>query len=249
MTNERSRILEVVRKQLSIDMNCSNAHFTQDGVFFCEARLLEGRRPFTRQTPFLEIATMGKGVVVSADAGVLQWVAPALENRTREDIFVAPFLYGHSIYYTPESIQPAATCSVDGFVFRDAEGPEIHGLYRYPGFENALGYDTNHPRPDVLATYAVYGNEIAAVAGASADCDILWQIGIDVLPAYRNKGLATILVRRLVSMIQSHGVVPYYGAASSNIASQAVAFRSGLIPTWMCSYHNTLDGTFPFQKA
>lgn len=92
----------------------------------------------------------------------------------------------------------------------------------------------------------MHDNNIVAMAGASADSDLMWQIGIDVLSKFRNKGFATSLVSNLALMIMERGIAPYYGTASSNIASQFVAYRSGFIPTWMCSYKNTFDGTAPY---
>jgi hypothetical protein len=69
-----------------------------------------------------------------------------------------------------------------------------------------------------------------------------------VLPQFRGRGIAACLVGRLCGMILERGVVPYYGAASSNLPSQAVAYRSGLAPAWMCSYKNTLDGKGPYGQ-
>ncbi len=246
MEFNKSNILEIVRKQLAIDMNCNTNDFVKDGIVFCEAKLNEGRRMFDRQTPFLEIATMGKSIVVSADSDILTKVKPLLENKTREDIFVAPFILGHSLYYIPDCKRIKKLPSIDGFDIYIKEEEEIHELYKVSGFKNAIQYDINHPRPDVIAIYAMYGNEIVAMAGASADSNLMWQIGIDVLPRFRNKGLATNLVSNLAMMIMERGIVPYYGTASSNIASQSVAYRSGFIPTWMCSYKNTFDGTTPY---
>ena len=163
-----------------------------------------------------------------------------MENKTREDIFAAPFIFGHSLYYTLDCYRLKKLPMPDGYSFYIKEGKEIHDLYKFPGFENAIQYDENYPRPDVIAVYAKYGNEIVAVAGASYDSSLMRQIGIDMLPKFRNKGLATCLVSNLAILIMERGVLPYYGAASSNIASQSVAYRSGFMPTWMCSYKNIL---------
>jgi len=38
----------------------------------------------------------------------------------------------------------------------------------------------------------------------------MWQIGIDVLEDYRNKGIAKSLVSNLAIMIMERGIVPYY---------------------------------------
>ncbi|MBL4932024.1 GNAT family N-acetyltransferase [Clostridium paridis] len=244
---DKSKILEIVRKQLSIDMNCNTEDFDKGEIVFSESKLNKGRRMFDRQSPFLEIATMGKSVVVTADRDILVKIKPLLENKTREDIFVAPFIFGHSLYYIPDCKRLKKLPLPNGFEFCLKEGKEIHELYKILGFENALQYDINHPRPDVIALYATCGSEIVAMAGASADSNLMWQIGIDVIPKFRNKGLATSLVSNLAIMIMEQGVVPYYGAASSNIASQSVAYRSGFTPTWMCTYKNTFDGTAPYD--
>ena len=235
----KSKMLEIVRKQLSIDMNCNIEDFIKDGIVFCEAKSNEGRRMFDRQSPFLEITTMGKGIVVSADSDVLTKVKPLLEAKRRDDLFAAPFIYGHSLYYIPDCERIKRLPYPENFTFHVKEGKEIHELYKLSGFENAIMYDVNHPRPDVIAIYAMYGNEIVAMAGASADSSLMWQIGIDVFPQFRNRGLAVALVSNLAIMIMERGIVPYYGTASSNIASQAVAYRSGFVPTWMCSFKNT----------
>ncbi len=236
MVLDKKGMLDIVRKQLAVDMNCDPRDFLHDGVVFTKAALLEGRRLIQRQTPHLEIATMGKGIVVSGDDSVLEKVRPILENKRRDDLFSAPFLYGHSLYYIPDGPDVKELPCPEGFALVSAEGAQIHKLYTVPGFENAIQYDPNHPRPDVLVLYALRGNEIAGMAGASADCKTMWQIGIDVKEPYRGCGLAACLVSRLAAMIMQRGIVPFYGTSSSNIASQAVAHRSGFSPAWMCNY-------------
>jgi hypothetical protein len=245
----RLKALEIVRQQLALDMNCNAQDFLADGVRFCEGKLNEGRRMFERQAPYLEIATMGKGIVISSDASILEKIKHVIENKSRDDLFFAPFVYGHSLYYIPDYKVIKGLPCPEGFTFHVKEGEEIHALYEVPGFNNAIQYDKNHPRPDILVTYVMKDNEIVAMAGASVDSKTMWQIGIDVMPAFRNAGLATCLVSNLAVMIIERGIVPYYGAASSNIASQAVAYRSGFAPTWMCTYKNILDGKSPYGSG
>ncbi len=245
----KPEMLAIVRRQLAVDMNCGAEDFLREGIVFCEAGLNEGRRMLDRQSPYFEIATMGKGVVVSAAADILKKVKPLLENKAREDVLAAPFLYGHSLYYIPDSDRITKLPCPDGLTFRVAEGNEIHQLYELVGFPNAIQYDKARPRPDVLVTYAMQGSQIVGMAGASADSQTMWQIGIDVFPQYRNKGLAACLVSNLAVMIMERGIVPYYGTASSNIPSQSVAHRSGFAPAWMCSYKNILDGNSPYQDS
>jgi hypothetical protein len=247
MDFNREKILEIVRQQLALDMNCDAQDFLNDGIVFCRAKLNEGRRMFERQTPYLEIATMGKGIVVSGDEDILGKIEPIIMNKSRDDLFFAPFLHGHSLYYVPDCKTIRKLPCPNEYTFHVKEGKEIHELYKLPGFNNAIQYDKNHARPDCLVTYAMKGKDIVGMAGASVDSKIMWQIGIDVLPPFRNVGIASCLVSNLAVMIMEHDAVPYYGTASSNIPSQTVAFRSGLIPTWMCSYKNTFDGKSPYN--
>lgn len=71
------------------------------------------------------------------------------------------------------------------------------------------------------------------MAGASADCDTMWQIGIDVLPEYRRQGVASALTSQLALEILSRGMVPFYCAAWSNLKSVRNAIKSGFRPAWV----------------
>lgn len=78
------------------------------------------------------------------------------------------------------------------------------------------------------------------MAGASKTYEKLWQIGIDVLPNYRNLGLASYLVNKLTFEILERGEVPSYDIIVSNLASQRVAQQSRYAPVrvsdWQCNF-------------
>ena len=185
---------------------------------------------------------MGKAIVVSATPIILNAVKPMLTGKNRDEAFELPFIYGHNLYYLPdlELIKPLA--EPVGFLYDMAEADDIPPLYRLEGFHNALQYDAGHPRPDVLAVFAKKDGNIAGMAGASADCARMWQIGMDVLPKYRHNGLAAYLVNWLTLEVMKRQMVPYYGTAPSNIASQRVAHRAGYCPSWICAYKGKFDG-------
>ncbi len=61
----------------------------------------------------------------------------------------------------------------------------------------------------------------------------MWQIGVDVLPDYRQRGVASALTSRLAREILQRGKVPFYCSAWSNIRSARNAIRSGLFPAWV----------------
>ena len=58
-----------------------------------------------------------------------------------------------------------------------------------------------------------------------ADFDSMWQIGIDVLPEYRQKGIASALTSRLAVETLARGKVPFYCCAWSNIKSARNVLR------------------------
>lgn len=248
MEFNNDRISEIVRYQLSIDLNCKISDLLNDRTIFCESGLNNGRRMFERQKPFIEAATMGNGIVVSADTDIVVEIEALLRDKLRDDLFFAPIFYGHSIYFIPDCETITNLTSPKQFSFHIKEGRQIYDLYSIPGFNNAIQYDRDHARPDVLVIYAMKDDKIAGMAGASQDSKLMWQIGVDVLPEYRNTGIASYLVNRLAIMIMEHGAVPYYGTASSNIPSQMTAHRSFLKPAWMCTYKNILDGKSPYSR-
>ena len=61
----------------------------------------------------------------------------------------------------------------------------------------------------------------------------MWQIGIDVLPEYRNRGVASALTSALAVEILCRNKVPFYCCAWSNLASARNAMRSGFSPAWV----------------
>lgn len=86
---------------------------------------------------------------------------------------------------------------------------------------------------DVLGVGAYDGEKLIGLAACSADCDSMWQIGIDVFPDYRRQGIASALTSRLAMEILDRGRVPFYCAAWSNIRSVRNAISSGFRPAWV----------------
>ena len=107
---------------------------------------------------------------------------------------------------------------------------DFQDLY-LPEWSNALCESRKHL--DVLGVGAYDGNRLVGLAGASADCDTMWQIGIDVLPEYRRQGIASVLTSRLALEILARGKVPFYCAAWCNVKSVRNAIKSGFRPAWV----------------
>ena len=113
-------------------------------------------------------------------------------------------------------------------------------------YSNALGFSVTRPDVLVLAAYPVDEDASGAPAagespaladpiamvGVSDDSPIMRQIGIDVLPAWRGAGIASVLVRDAARLTMAEGYLPFYGTSPSHILSQRVAMNAGLVPTW-----------------
>ena len=74
--------------------------------------------------------------------------------------------------------------------------------------------------------------KLIGLAACSADCPEMWQIGIDVLPEYRRKGIAAALTSRLAVEILNRDKVPFYCCAWCNLPSARNAVKSGFRPAW-----------------
>ena len=117
-------------------------------------------------------------------------------------------------------------------------------------YSNALGFSVTRPDVLVLAAYPVEENaskapdapaagesapalaDPIAMVGLSDDSPIMRQIGIDVLPAWRGAGIASVLVRDAARLTLAEGYLPFYGTSPSHMLSQRVAMNAGLVPTW-----------------
>ena len=127
-------------------------------------------------------------------------------------------------------------------------------------YSNALGFSVTRPDVLVLAAYPVdeqapdtpaSGESPAladpiAMVGLSDDSPIMRQIGIDVLPAWRGAGIASVLVRDAARLTLAEGHLPFYGTSPSHMLSQRVAMNAGLVPTWW-EYVSTSRNDLPMD--
>jgi GNAT superfamily N-acetyltransferase len=246
MAEDRAATLRIVRIVLAADYACAESALSEEGLTVADAEKRPGRRRFPRPGRPLQVVTMGAGVVVSCHPERAAWLRSTLAELPRDAIFSAPalgelaryvafdrqILRGPNLQFVcaPDTFRPAAV--PDGIAISIREDDAIAELYRHEGFGHALAYRHNPHRPDVVATVASRGGAILGIACASADSDLLWQIGIDVVPAARGAGIGRALVGRLTARIFERGRVPYYATAISNLRSSSVALGLGYVPAW-----------------
>ena len=136
----------------------------------------------------------------------------------------------------PDDFEPARGTIEPDIDLEIYTGDSISELFQYPGFDYAIRYQPDDDRPNVLATVARAGEQVIGMAGATADSDCLWQVGIRVLDPWHGRGIGRHLVSRLTQAILAAGKIPYYSTWAANIASQRLAHSVGYRPTWVELY-------------
>lgn len=116
------------------------------------------------------------------------------------------------------------------YELRVLQPADFAGLYT-EAWSNALCAERAHL--DLLAVGAYDGDTLVGLAGCSADGENMWQIGVDVLPAYRRQGVAAAITSRLAVEALKRDKVPFYCAAWSNIPSVRNAIKCGFRPAWV----------------
>ncbi len=233
-----------LKEQLALELNCAPEDFSWEENVITGPVLHENRRKFSDQPFFLQMATFGAGAVISADERLHPWLREWTKGKRGFWLFEQHnYLeldrllrgYGYKMALTHHMFTPTTEIAAveTGFPVRWLEQGDIPPFYGREEFSNALCDRFRPERPDVLAVAALDGEEIMGMAGCSADTPELWQIGIDVLPRYRGRGIGKTLVALLRNEALRRGALPYYGTSLSNIASWRVALASGFLPTWV----------------
>ncbi len=226
----KQEMMTRVYRQLAVDYNCKPEDFSKTGVIFTVAEKQHGRREMPFVTPRLEIITMGKSTVVNSSKNIMHYVQRKFKGKSSYEILTSKLVYGVNPYYLPD-VDNIGIVDNNLYEFKILDS-NIRSLYESRGFNNALQYNKDSKRPEMLAAIACDGSKPVGIACASADSKIMWQIGVDVLPEYRGNGIAVKLVNMLTIEVLNCDVVPYYTTDCANINSQKVAIKSGYIPAW-----------------
>ncbi|MFV0412264.1 MAG: GNAT family N-acetyltransferase [Oscillospiraceae bacterium] len=149
-----------------------------------------------------------------------------LENGLKQNGYC---LQRQKLYFLPsEQLRPKA--APQNIELRWYNRQQLEEFPLVPEYAKALEH--NPERPDSLGVAAVKNGNILGLAGASADYETMWQIGIDVLPEGRGQEIAPLLVSQLAFRILELGKIPFYGTAASHLISQNVAWKAGFFPAW-----------------
>ena len=235
--------------QLALDFCCSEDAVSDRYNHFTNYQPLPGRRRFerTERDCFLKIAVYGGKLLVTGREDIVSELERRYWNTGGAWFFEYPTMREldglfHEYGYTLHTMHPFYIADKKSELPDDPgrdytcvryEAVEIEQFRGDERFDEAFAFSPC--APDVLAYAAVRKSDgaILGMAGASADSPFLWQIGINVIPEARGRGVACDLVARLKNEILDLGYLPYYGMSVSHTASQNVALNAGFRPAWV----------------
>ncbi len=239
-TNED--ILHIAMDQSAVDANCRAEDFLRTENVVVTSIADPGARKYLSLPFDCHLISYGNNIVASVNEKYRAAVTDYVNRFPAEHCFETPNLHvlndalqkdGLRVCYMAEYFLPdlgaleAFDCPYEMKLLH----PEDFGPLYIPAWSNALC--EKRRELDVLGVGAYDGETLVGLAGCSADCEGMWQIGVDVLPAYRRYGVASALTSRLAVEILKRDKVPFYCAAWSNIKSVRNAIRSGFRPAWV----------------
>lgn len=240
MTNQE--IYRIAREQSAIDSSCAAEDFLSRENKVVISQKHEQARKYLELPFFCDLTSYGTNIVASVSEKIAGETQRYIDRYAVEHCFETPNLYilnealqKHEMavcfmaeYFLPDAdLLRVLPCAYETRVLESADFGDLY----VPQWSNAL---CEHRRElDVLGVGAFDGGRLIGLAGCSADCENMWQIGVDVLPEYRRKGIAAALTSRLAAEILGRGKVPFYCCAWSNVKSAGNAVKSGFRPAWV----------------
>ncbi len=235
-------MMKIAMRQSAEDLGCNADDFVRSENVVVPFRLGENCRKYLKLPITANLVSYGNNVVAGVTDDVADIVREYIGKFEYYHLFETPNMnwlsdrllpLGHKCCFmaeyflpSPEGI-PDISCKYETRILTQEDFSDLY----VPSWSNALC--ENRKELDVLGAGAYDGDRLVGLAACSADCDTMWQIGVDVLPEYRKQGLASSLTSILAKEIIKRGKVPFYCCAWSNIRSARNAVRSGFVPSWV----------------
>lgn len=240
MTNRE--IWQIALGQSGYDCNCTAADFEKPENLVTVSKAHPKARKYLPLPLQCDLVSYGSNIVASCSEELGPVVAEYIGAYPVEHCFETPNLhvleeklrpYGLKVCFMAEYFLPDVEsvkqqpCEYELRVLRREDFRELY----LPQWSNALC--EARKELDVLGVGAFDGNQMVGFAGCSADCEEMYQIGVDVLPEYRRQGVAAAVTSRLALEVLALDKVPFYCAAWCNIKSVRNAIRCGFRPAWV----------------
>ncbi len=239
-TNEMIR--QVALQQSAIDANCSPRDFTCRGNVVTVSKENKLARKYLTLPHVCNLISYGNNIVATVSEEYRDIVEKYINRFPAEHCFETPNMHvlndafqelGYRVCFMAEYFLPdvnVLTALPCDYEMRILHAEDFEDLYT-PEWSNALC--KKRRELDVLGVGAYHNGKLVGLAACSADCETMWQIGVDVLPEYRRRGIASALTSRLGIRVLERDKVPFYCCAWSNLKSAGNAIRSGFRPAWV----------------
>lgn len=240
LTNEE--VLQIAMHQSAIDANCSVEDFLKHENIITISKENSLARRYLKLPHACNLISYGNNIVATISPQYEQIVKDYINKYSIEHCFETPNMHilndafekeGYRVCFMAEYFLPDMNALHPlpcDYELKLLTQPDFKDLYTKE-WSNALS--NNRKELDVLGVGAYDNGKLVALAACSSDCDTMWQIGVDVLPEYRRKGIAMALTSRLAIEIIDRGRVLFYCCAWSNIKSVNNAIKSGFRPAWV----------------
>lgn len=242
MNFTNKEILKIAMEQSAIDANCCAMDFMNSKNVIVTSKKSNKARRYLKLPFTCNLISYGNNIVASVKEEYKEIVFDYINKYKIEHCFETPNMHvlndalqkeKQRICFMAEYFLPDLNCLKEldcEYELKILHQDDFATLYTEE-WSNALIEERKEL--DMLGIGAYDGDKLVGLAACSADCDTMWQIGVDVLPEYRRKGIASALTSRLALEILNVGKVPFYCAAWSNIKSVRNAIKSGFKPAWV----------------
>ena len=240
----QQEIIRIAMRQSAVDCSCSPEDFSAGKNVVVESKPSPDASRYMKVPHICSLFSYGSNVVASCRRDLMPEVEAFVNgNEKCYRCFEPTAIYELNrilrradasvrwihLCYLPDPglvFGPAPECAFETRILRQEDFADLY----LPEWDDALCADRREL--DVLGVGAYDGKKLVGLAACSADCPEMWQIGINVLPEYRRRGIASALTNRLARAVFEQGKVPFYASAWSNVRSMKNALRSGFRPAW-----------------
>lgn len=239
-TNEM--IKKIAMQQSAMDANCNAADFTSEENVIVLSKENIYARKYLKLPHVCNLISYGNNIVATISEEYRSIVESYINKYSIAHCFETPNMHilndafqklGFRVcfmaeYWLPDmQVLTELSCEYECRILQLEDFKELYTA----DWSNALC--ETRKELDVLGVGAYHNGKLIGLAACSADCDTMWQIGVDVLPEYRRQGIASALTSKLAIEILKRDKVPFYCCAWSNLKSVRNAMKSGFRPSWV----------------
>ena len=240
MTNQE--IMQIALQQSAYDCNCSAEDFLSTENKIVLSQKNEKARVYLPLPFECDLVSYGNNIVAQVSPRMKETVEWYIGKYPIEHCFESPNIialneklaeFDYKVCFMAEYFLPDINELKElpsDYEIRVLQ-PEEFEPYYTETWSNALCERRKHL--DKLAVGAFDNGILVGLAGCSADCEMMYQIGVDVLPEYRKKGIASAITSKLAIETLKLDKVPFYCAAWCNIKSVRNAIKCGFKPAWV----------------